>query len=66
MRKCYVYLKSKFDPILVIGYIGHKIRKNGFSIFYGQNYEYQIWTKDIEYFKIESAINERLKVVDVG
>ena len=55
MRKCYVYIKSRLEPILVMGYIGHKIRKNGFSIFYGQKFEYQIWTKDIISFHIEKG-----------
>lgn len=55
MRKCYVYTKSRLEPILVMGYIGHKIKKNGFSIFYGQRFEYQIWTKDIISFHIEKG-----------
>lgn len=53
MRNCRVYLKDKFDPIYITGYIGHKIRKHGFSEFYSLIRVFQIWTKDIEYFSID-------------
>lgn len=53
MRNCRIYLKNKFDPIYIAGYVGHKIRKHGFSEFYSLTRVFQIWTKDIEYFSID-------------
>lgn len=53
MRNCRVYLKDKFEPIHIAGYIGHKIRKNGFSEFYGVFRTYYIWNKDIAYYSID-------------
>lgn len=56
MRMCYVYMKREPSPIVIRGYIKHKINIFGFSIFFSEGFEYQIWTKDIEYFKIESEV----------
>lgn len=53
MRNCRVYLKDKFEPIHIAGYIGHKIRKRGFSEFYGMARTFYIWNKDIEHFSID-------------
>ena len=47
MRMCYVYMNRELSPIVIRGYINHKINIFGF--------EYLIWTKDIEYFKIERS-----------
>lgn len=55
MRKCHIYLKNKDCPILVIGYIGHKIRKHGFSEFYTYDKVYQVWTKDIACISFEKG-----------
>lgn len=53
MRMCYVYMKREPSPIVIRGYTKHKINIFGFSIFFSEGYQYQIWTKDIEYFQIE-------------
>ena len=61
MRMCYVYMKREPSPIVIRGYTKHKLNIFGFSIFFCEGYQYQIWTKDIEYFKIENT--EGLKMV---
>ncbi len=58
MRNCRVYLKDKFEPIHVDGYIGHKIRKHGFSEFYTYDKVYQVWTKDIAYISFEKGCED--------
>ena len=54
MRNCIIYLKDKFDPIYIKGYIGHKIRRRGYSEFYGLFRTYNILDKDILYFSIDN------------
>jgi len=34
MRNCNVYLNDDIRPIHIVGYIGHKIRRHGYSVFY--------------------------------
>lgn len=56
MRECRINLKSRDLPICVIGYVGHKIRKNGFSEFYGIFRTYYVWNKDIAYYTIDKRV----------
>lgn len=55
MKDCRVYLNNDPYPILIKGYIGHKIRQRGYSEFYGLFRSYYIQNKDIRYISIDTA-----------
>ena len=54
MRNCIIYLKDKFDPIYISGYVIHKICWRGYSKFYGLYRTVYIQNKDIAYFAIDN------------
>lgn len=58
MKECRVYLKDEPFPILIKGYIGHKIRRHGYSEFYGLFRSYYIQRKDIRYISIDNGKGE--------
>lgn len=58
MRNCIVYLKDRFDPIYIKGYIGHKIRLRGYNEFYGMFRTYYIQNKDISHFSIDREADD--------
>ena len=58
MRNCHVYLKDDPRPILINGYIGHKLRRHGYSEFYGLFRTYYIQDKDISYISIDNGKGE--------
>lgn len=55
MRDCRVYLNDDPRPLIVKHYIGHKIRRRGYSEFYGLFRTYYIQDKDIRYISIDTA-----------
>ena len=58
MRKCHIYLVDHLAPILVMDYKKHKIKKHGYSIFIGRNYEYRVDTSKIKYFSIDREVSQ--------
>lgn len=58
MRNCRVYLKNSLDPIYITNYIGHKIRRHGYSEFYGLYRTYYIQDKDIQYISVDVETKE--------
>ena len=58
MINCIVHLKDQFDPIFIKCYIGHKIRRKGYSEFYGLFRSYYIRDEDILYISIDNEKGE--------
>lgn len=62
MRNCRVYLKNDFQPIHIAGYIGHKIRRHGYSEFYATFRTYYIRDESISYISLDN--NDKGEIIN--